>query len=219
MISRCKERQVLSLCLCASVALCSLLAQPIYAVEASSEVPLELLRAKVAALEQEATALEEQNQGLRQMLKEQEDNEVYIVVDTENNRLTLRQGNKVLLTAVVGTGSRQFIEEETGRNWYFESPLGSLTVLGKERNPVWIRPDWSYVEENMPVPAENDPDRIVREVLGKYALILGNGYKIHGTKYTDLLGTHFTHGCISVGGKDLEKLYKTVKIGTKVYIY
>jgi len=46
-------------------------------------------------------------------------------------------------------------------------------VLGKERNPVWIRPDWSYVEENMPVPAENDPDRIVREVLGKYALILG----------------------------------------------
>ena len=186
---------------------------------ASDSVDLELLRAKVAALEKEAAALEEQNQGLSRMLKEMEDDAPYIVVDTENNRLTLRQGDKVLLTAIVGTGSRQFIEEETGRNWYFESPLGSLTVLGKERNPVWIRPDWSYVEENMPVPAENDPDRIVREVLGKYALILGNGYKIHGTKYTELLGTHFTHGCISVGDKDLEKLYKTVKIGTKVYIY
>ncbi len=186
---------------------------------ASDSADLDILRAKVAALEQEAAALEEQNQGLRRMLKEQEDDEVYIVVDTENNRLTLRRGDKVLLSAVVGTGSRQFIEEETGRNWYFESPMGSLTVLGKERNPVWIRPDWSYVEENMPVPAENDPDRIVREVLGKYALILGNGYKIHGTKYTELLGTHFTHGCISVGDKDLEKLYKTVKIGTKVYIY
>jgi L,D-transpeptidase YbiS len=186
---------------------------------ASDSVDLEVLRAKVAALEQEATALEEQNHGLRRMLKEQEDDEVYIVVDTENNRLTLRQGDKVLLRAVVGTGSRQFIEEETGRNWYFESPMGSLSVLGKERNPVWIRPDWSYVEENMPVPAENDPDRIVREVLGKYALILGNGYKIHGTKYTDLLGTHFTHGCVSVGDKDLEVLYRTVKIGTKVYIY
>ena len=219
LVSFSKEKSVLSLCLCASVALLCSFAHPILAVEASSEVPIELLREKVAALEQEAAALEEQNRGLRQMLKEQEDNEVYIVVDTENNRLTLRQGNKVLLTAVVGTGSRQFIEEETGRNWYFESPLGSLTVLGKERNPVWIRPDWSYVEENMPVPAENDPDRIVREVLGKYALILGNGYKIHGTKYTDLLGTHFTHGCVSVGDKDLEILYKTVKIGTKVYIY
>jgi len=186
---------------------------------AAASLPIEELRAKVAALELEAAALEEQNHGLRQMLKEQEDDEVYIVVDTENNRLTLRQGDKVLLRAVVGTGSRQFIEEETGRNWYFESPMGSLSVLGKERNPVWIRPDWSYVEENMPVPAENDPDRIVREVLGKYALILGNGYKIHGTKYTNLLGTHFTHGCVSVGDKDLEVLYRTVKIGTKVYIY
>jgi L,D-transpeptidase YbiS len=207
---------VLSLCLCVSVAI--VLVISVTRIQAN-DVPLEGLRAKVAALEKEAAVLEEQNQGLIRMLKEMEDDAPYIVVDTENNRLTLRQGDKVLLTAIVGTGSRQFIEEETGRNWYFESPLGSLTVLGKERNPVWIRPDWSYVEENMPIPAENDPDRIVREVLGKYALILGNGYKIHGTKYTELLGTHFTHGCISVGDKDLEKLYKMVKIGTKVYIY
>jgi L,D-transpeptidase ErfK/SrfK len=208
--------EVLSLCFCASVVI--LLFFPVTRAQAG-DVALEALRAKVAALEKEAAVLEEQNQGLSRMLKEMDDDAPYIVVDTENNRLTLRQGDRVLLNAVVGTGSRQFIEEETGRNWYFESPLGSLTVLGKERNPVWIRPDWSYVEENMPVPAENDPDRIVREVLGKYALLLGNGYKIHGTKYTELLGTHFTHGCISVGDKDLEKLYKTVKIGTKVYIY
>jgi L,D-transpeptidase YbiS len=185
----------------------------------AEELPMEILHTRVAALEAEAAALEEQNQGLRKMLQVVETDDVYIVVDTENNRLTLRRGDRVLLNAVVGTGSRQMVEEETGRNWFFESPTGSLTVLGKERNPVWIRPDWSYVEENMPIPPINDPDRIVRDVLGKYALILGNGYKIHGTKYTDLLGTHFTHGCISVGDKDLEVLYRTVKKGTKVYIY
>jgi L,D-transpeptidase YbiS len=59
----------------------------------------------------------------------------------------------------------------------------------------------------------------VRGVLGKYALLLGNGYKIHGTTFTDLLGTHFTHGCISLGDDDLEFIYRSVKIGTKVYIY
>jgi len=180
---------------------------------------IDALREQTHAMEQEAAVLEEENRGLMKMLKEMEDDDIYLVVDTESNRLTMRQRNRIILTAVVGTGSRQFVEEETGRNWYFETPTGSLTVLGKERNPVWIRPDWSYVEENMPVPPENDPDRIVRGVLGKYALILGNGYKIHGTKYTELLGTHFTHGCISVGDKDLEKLYRSVKIGTKVYIY
>jgi L,D-transpeptidase YbiS len=185
----------------------------------SESVPVDDLMQQVRNLEQEAAALEEQNRGLRRMLKDLEDDEVYLVVDTEINRLFMRQGGKVLRTAVVGTGSRQFVKEETGRHWFFESPQGSLMVLGKERNPVWIRPDWSYVEENMPIPPENDPDRIVRGVLGKYALLLGNGYKIHGTTYTDLLGTPFTHGCVSVGDEDLEIIYKTVKIGTKVYIY
>jgi lipoprotein-anchoring transpeptidase ErfK/SrfK len=212
-----KERVRCSLCLCVSVAVMFPLCMTI---EAKAEnASLDVLRSRVAALETEASALEEQNLGIRRMIKEQETDDLYIVVDTENNRLTVRQRAKVLLTAVVGTGSRQQVEEETGRSWFFESPTGSLAVLGKERNPVWIRPDWSYAEENMPVPAPNDPDRIVREVLGKYALILGNGYKIHGTKYKELLGTHFTHGCISVGDQDLEFLYQNVKIGTKVYIY
>ena len=213
------QNSLLMVVMSALIALSASVASASSAGQSAAVPAIEVLRARVAALEGEVASLEEQNQGIRNMLHVLEDDEIYIVVDTENNRLTLRQGDKVLMTAVVGTGSRQYVEEETGRNWYFESPLGSLSVLGKERNPVWIRPDWSYVEENMPVPAPNDPDRIVRDVLGKYALILGNGYKIHGTKYTELLGTHFTHGCISVGDKDLERLYRTVRIGTKVYIY
>ncbi|HUJ19764.1 MAG TPA: L,D-transpeptidase [Nitrospirota bacterium] len=209
-------RNILTLILAAA---CFLAAAPAGRAGEKSSPSLEEIRKQVDGLQHEAALLEEENQGLRSMLEDPDDNEIYLVVDTENNRLTMRRGGEVLLAAKVGTGSRQFVKEETGRNWLFESPTGSLSVLGKERNPVWIRPDWSYVEENMPVPAENDPDRIVRGVLGKYALILGNGYKIHGTKYTELLGTHFTHGCISVGDGDLERLYRSVKIGTKVYIY
>jgi len=187
--------------------------------DAGQSVTSETLQSQIKALQQEITTLEEQNRGLRQMLTELEDNETYLVVDTENNRLTMMRGNKVILSAVIGTGSHEFVEAETGRNWYFATPLGSFTVLGKEKNPAWIRPDWSYVEENMPIPPINDPDRIVRGVLGKYALLLGNGYKIHGTKYTNLLGTHFTHGCISLGDDDLARVHGTAKIGTKVYIY
>src|SRR3990172_2084682 len=197
---------ILSPCLCASVVIPVFIFLMLSPLSAQAEDNVAALREAVASLEQEAAALDAQNRGLRLMLKDLEDDEVYLVVDTEINRLFMRRGDKILRTAVVGTGSRQFIKEETGRNWFFESPQGSLTVLGKEKNPVWIRPDWSYVEENMPIPPENDPDRIVRGVLGKYALLLGNGYKIHGTTYTDLLGTPFTHGCISVGAKDLEDI-------------
>ncbi len=182
-------------------------------------VPIEVLRSDVQSLQEQAVQLDEENQGLRNILRGMDDDELYLVVDTESNRLEMRQGNTIVLTAKAGTGSRQFVNEDRGRSWYFESPMGSLTVLGRERNPVWIRPDWSYVEENMPIPPENDPDRYVRDVLGKYAILLGNGYKIHGTKWKKLLGTHFTHGCVSLGDDDLEILYKSVKKGTKVYIY
>jgi L,D-transpeptidase YbiS len=194
---------------------------PSLCVAGDTTVPesIEDLRAKVETLQQEVARLEEENKGLSLMLKDFEDDEVYLVVDTESNHLTMRKGTEVLHKAICGTGSRVFIEGETGRNWYFETPMGSFTVLGKERNPVWIRPDWSYVEENMPIPAADDPDRFVRGVLGKYALLLGNGYKIHGTQWKNLLGTHFTHGCVSLGDDDLELVYKSVKIGTKVYLY
>jgi L,D-transpeptidase ErfK/SrfK len=177
------------------------------------------LLAEVAAMEQEAAQLEEENRGLRKMVRSLGDDEVYLVVDTESNRLFIRQGDQVLQTIIVSTGSRQLVKDEKGRKWFFESPTGVLTVLGKERNPVWIRPDWSYVEENMPIPPKNDPDRIVRDVMGKYSLLLGNGFKIHGTTYKSLLGTAVTHGCVSMDDDDLEIVYKSVKIGTKVYIY
>jgi lipoprotein-anchoring transpeptidase ErfK/SrfK len=192
---------------------------PEWAEAAVSPTPIKVLRREVQALQEQVEQLNEENQGLRNMLRDTDDDELYLVVDTESNRLEMRQGSTVVLTAKAGTGSRQFLKEDRGRRWYFESPTGSLTVLGRERNPVWIRPDWSYVEENMPIPPANDPDRFVRDVLGKYAILLGNGYKIHGTKWKNLLGTHFTHGCVSLGDDDLEVVYKSVKTGTKVYIY
>jgi len=190
-----------------------------WAEEPQPAATVETLRADIAALEREAAVLEEENRGLRQMVTSLNDDEVYIVVDTESNRLFIRQGEHILQTIVVSTGSREQVKEENGRKWFFESPTGVLTVLGKERNPVWIRPDWSYVEENMPIPPKNDPDRIVRDVMGKYSLLLGNGYKLHGTTYKRLLGTAVTHGCVSMDDDDLEMLYKSVAIGTKVYIY
>jgi len=61
--------------------------------------------------------------------------------------------------------------------------------------PSWVKPDWAFIEEGEDIP-KNYYDRIEEGVLGDYALEIGNGYFIHGTLYTRLLGKSVTHGCI-----------------------
>ena len=72
----------------------------------------------------------------------------YIVVSIEDHRLWYRHGDTVLFTAPVATGSGKILES-TGSvsRWRFETPRGRLTVVSRDSNPVWIPPDWYYVEE------------------------------------------------------------------------
>jgi len=56
-------------------------------------------------------------------------------------------------------------------------------------------------------------------VLGDYALSLGDGYLIHGTLYQRFLGLPVTHGCIRLNDENLELVYRSLQVGSKVYIY
>jgi L,D-transpeptidase ErfK/SrfK len=55
--------------------------------------------------------------------------------------------------------------------------------------------------------------------LGDYALAIGDGYLIHGTIYKRFLGMPVTHGCVRLNDEDLEVIYNTLNIGSKVYIF
>jgi len=141
----------------------------------------------------------------------------YVVIDTASNLLFIKKGDETLLQAVCSTGSG--LELVTpARTWQFRTPRGAFQVRSLTKNPVWRKPDWAFLEEGEPLP-KREGDRFERNVLGDYALGIGEGYFIHGTLYTRLLGTNVTHGCIRLGSKDLEILARTVPLNTKVYIF
>ena len=75
-------------------------------------------------------------------------NTPYIVVSIEDHRLWYRQGDSVLFTAPVATGTGVVLEK-TGADahWRFETPRGRLSVISKEIDPTWVAPDWHYVEQ------------------------------------------------------------------------
>jgi len=85
-------------------------------------------------------------------------------------------------------------------------------------DPIWIKPDWAFIEEGEKIPKDFD-ERIDYDSLGEYGLGFGDGYFIHGTLYTRLLGRNVTHGCIRVGDEDLIIVSRAVSIGTKIFIY
>jgi L,D-transpeptidase YbiS len=101
----------------------------------------------------------------------------------------------------------------------FKTPKGKYWIHGKTTNPVWKRPDWSFVEEGSPIPSKDDFSRYEYGVLGDYALALGDGYMIHGTIYKRFLGMPVTHGCVRLNDEDLKVIFNTLNIGSKVYIF
>jgi L,D-transpeptidase YbiS len=144
---------------------------------------------------------------------------VYIVIDSGLNILTLRKGGEILREAVVSCGSGDILEDPSGRrSWVFDTPRGEFAVNSKLVDPDWIKPDWAFIEEEESPPKKFD-DRVDSAMLGDYALGFGNGYFIHGTLYTRLLGRNVTHGCVRVGDKDLEAVYKSVPVGSKIFIF
>ena len=164
-------------------------------------------------------ALKARNSALRQRLKNLTPDEIYIVIDTGRNRLYLKRGSGQIREAVISAGSGSILKDPAGkRQWIFDTPRGEYHVQTKYRAPAWTKPDWAFIEEGEAIP--KDPRKRVEEgVLGDYALGFGNGYFIHGTLYTRLLGRNVTHGCIRVGDSDLKTVYSAAGVGTGIYIF
>ena len=143
----------------------------------------------------------------------------YVVIDTANNRVYLRDGAQTLREMIASCGSGNVLVDPVGgRTWTFDTPRGQFKIKSKISDPIWIKPDWAFIEEGEPIP--KDPrQRADANVMGDYALGIGNGYFIHGTLYRRLLGRNVSHGCVRLGDEDLEFLYKTATLGTKVIIF
>jgi len=167
---------------------------------------LEALRARQAALKRQLAQLAPEGH--------------YIVVDTARNKLLVKRRDEVVLAAVASTGSGTILDDpgKPGIRWVFDTPRGEFKIQSRLTNPVWVKPDWAFLEEGLGIPS--DPaQRLEPGTLGDYALGFGKGYFIHGTLYRRLLGKNVTHGCIRLSDEDLRTVYRLAKIGTSVMIF
>lgn len=143
----------------------------------------------------------------------------YIVINTTDNRFFLYRNKKLIREGFCSSGSYTMLQTEGDMKWIFKTPKGKYRIQGKTTNPVWRKPDWAFVEEGLPIPSKDHHTRYEYGVLGDYALSIGDGYLIHGTIYNRFLGMPVTHGCVRLADDDLEVIFNTLSIGSKVYIF
>jgi|GEM_PF-330158 len=177
-----------------------------------NRVPVDRLAAYRIALERELQILEKKRSLFLPKLP-------YLIVNTTHNTFRLMKQDQLLREGVCSTGSYTILTRGTDKKWVFETPRGMMKVRSKQVNPVWVKPDWAFIEEGLPVPSPRHPSRYEYGTLGDYKLELKDGYLIHGTLYKRFLGMAVTHGCIRLGDEDLKEVYMTLKQGSCVFIY
>jgi lipoprotein-anchoring transpeptidase ErfK/SrfK len=150
--------------------------------------------------------------------------ERYVIVHLTENRLFVMEDERAIWSAPVGTGTG-FNLTGAGQKWHFSTPSGIMKVRRKERDPVWIAPDWHFVERGVPVPPLQHPSRRIPGALGTTAIYLGDGIAIHGTFRPELVldpdpeRRRISHGCIRLTNEAARELYYLVDVGTPVLIY
>lgn len=163
------------------------------------------------------TDQQQQQQKYLTVLDKANPHENYIVIDSTQNWIFVRNGEDVLLDARCSTGS-QHILRTPKKDYIFDTPRGVFRVNQRLTSPVWNRPVWDFYERGMIPPAEKSA-WVEEGTLGEYALYLEDGFMIHGTLYERLIGRSVTHGCIRVGKEPLRKIWELTKIGTPVFIF
>jgi lipoprotein-anchoring transpeptidase ErfK/SrfK len=69
-----------------------------------------------------------------------------IIVSTAENRVSVRREGKKIFEAVCSTGKGTSMVID-GKTMVFDTPTGSFRIQSKEENPIWVPPDWHFVEE------------------------------------------------------------------------
>lgn len=99
-----------------------------------------------------------------------------------------------------------------------DTPLNWTTKVERKRaNPTWtptakMHEEYRARGEFLPKVWPAGPDN----PMGLFAIYIGRLYAIHGTNADFGIGLRVSHGCVRLRNEDIEYLYNTVPVGTRV---
>lgn len=124
----------------------------------------------------------------------------FIVINKKTNQLVFFVENQEKYQFSIATGKNN---EDT--------PEGLFTIITKFKDPEYSRKR---------IPGKDSRNPLGSRWMGMDAHETnGRIYGIHGTNREESIGKNVSAGCIRMKNKEVESLFESVPLGTKVYIY
>jgi len=183
--------------------------------QVNSPYQLAKVRSDLASMALTRESLGQELQDRLAMARSFEAAEFYLAIDTSNRKLRLHFGPAIAREADVVIGEPRVVTAE-GKRWQFVPLKGGVTVIGKLVDQPWEVPAWAWAMRNAPIP--NVPSRVPGG-LGKYVILLPNGYVIHSppSPHSPLAGAK--PGSFMIAEDQMRAIWPRITTTTRVYIY
>lgn len=184
----------------------------------SASVPLEIrqVRQDLAGMEIDERTLARELDARLKYVESARRRDFYILLDTKRQRLTFRFGDRIVREAPLEVGAPRTIEGRRGKRWTFAPLSGAFDVAEKTEQGSWLAPEWIYWMSGRPPPRTRP--RVVNG-LGRYVLVLSNGYAIHSPPSPESPLKGPRPGSFMVPEADLAAIWKRVGPETRVYVF
>lgn len=107
---------------------------------------VELLQREMAQSSTRIGKLQSEVATTDQSIEDVHDTDFVITVSTAENKVYARQNGQLVFEGICSTGKNTTLTDG-GRTMVFRTPIGRFRIVSKEENPLWVPPDWHYVEE------------------------------------------------------------------------
>jgi len=107
---------------------------------------LENLQKSMSNASTSMTSLQSEVASANKTIEETHDSNFVITVSTAENKVYARQNGKLVFEAICSTGKNTTLTEG-GQTMVFRTPIGRFKIRSKEEKPLWVPPDWHYIEQ------------------------------------------------------------------------
>lgn len=137
----------------------------------------------------QVTNLQSEVASTDKQIEDLHDSSFVITVSTTENKVYAHRDGQLVFEGVASTGSNTTLRTG-GQTKVFRTPIGRFRIISKERDPMWVPPDWHYIEQ-----AQKEGLGVVRLQRGQN---IGGVYVSGDTVYAN--GSPVSHDDIIIRG-------------------